>query len=263
MREMDLLWRYSVKNIVFVCLLVFCSGLFAQDAIPAGTILPVELNSSIRSDKAKPGQIFSARVMQEVLLPRGQKIHSGAKVLGYVVAVRSANDGTGAEITLRFATLEVGGRRIPVTTSLKALASMMEVFAAQVPESGPDRGTSEYSWITDQIGGVEVNYGSGGAVTHGSYVVGRSVPGGVLARVSSTPGTRCSGETGDDDRPQALWVFSSDACGIYGFPDMSLTHAGRSHPVGEISLQSRTGKLNIRGGSGMLLRVTNIPDVPK
>jgi hypothetical protein len=263
MREMDLLWRYSVKNIVFVCLLVFSSGLLAQDAIPAGTILPVELNSSIRSDKAKPGQVFSARVMQEVPLPRGRKIHSGAKVLGYVVAVRPANDRAGAEITLRFETLEVGGRRIPVTASLRALASMMEVFEAQVPESGPDRGTSEYSWTTDQIGGGEVDYGGGGAVTHGSYVVGRSVPGGVLARVTSRPGTRCRGETDDNDRPQALWLFSSDACGVYGFRDMSLIHAGRSDPVGEISLQSRTGKLNIRGGSGMLLRVTDVQDVPK
>jgi hypothetical protein len=261
-----------MKEIVLASLLVFGPGLcstlsstlsssstlWAQDAIPGGTILPVQLNSAIRSDKAKPGKVVSARVMQDVPLPAGSKIHSGAKILGHVVAVRPDNNGTGTEIALRFETLEVGGRRIAVTTSLRALASMMEVSEAQVPTTGPDRGTSEYSWTTNLIGG-EVNYG-GGTVAHGLSVVGRSVPQGVLVRVSSNQRGMCRGDVGADDRLQALWVFSSDACGVYGFSNLSLIHAGRTEPVGEIILRSGTGKLNIRGGSGMLLRVTALPE---
>ena len=131
---------------------------------------------------------------------------------------------------------------------------MMDVSQAQIPESGPDRGTSEYSWTTEQIGG-EVNDRAGGAVTHGSGVVGRSVADGVLVRVSSRPGTQCRGEVDGNDRLQALWVFSSDACGLYDLPDVVLLHAGRSDPVGEITLLSDRGNLLIRGGSGMLLRV--------
>lgn len=135
---------------------------------------------------------------------------------------------------------------------------MMDVSEAQIPESGPDRGTSQYNWTTDQIGG-EVDYRGGGAIAHGSDIVGHSVPDGVLVRLSSKPGTKCRGEVDGNDQPQALWVFSSDACGLYDFPDLILEHAGRTSPAGEITLRSNKGNLNIRAGSGMLLRVNRLP----
>ena len=238
-------------------LLMSSVGLFAQNAIPPGTILPVQLNSSLRSDKVKPGQSISARLMQDVPLPAGAKIHAGATVIGHVIAVKSASNGTGAEISVCFDSLKSGALHIPLVTNLRALATMVDVYEAQIPESGPDRGTSEYSWTTDQIGG-EVDYRGGGAIVHDSEVVGHSVPNGVLVRVSSEPGTKCRGEVYGNDRPQALWVFSSDACGLYDFPDVTLAHAGRTPPFGEITLQSNKGNVNIRAGSGMLLRVNGI-----
>jgi len=48
-----------------------------------------------------------------------------------------------------------------------------------------------------------------------------------------------------------------DACGLYDFPNVTLAHAGRTDPVGQITLLSSRGNLNIRGGSGMLLRVND------
>ena len=173
-----------------------------------------------------------------------------------MVAVKPASNGGSAEISLRFDNLATRTQHIPVITNLRALATMMDVSEAQVPESGPDHGTSEYSWTTDQIGG-EIDYRGGGAIVHAAEIVGHSVPNGVLVRVSSEPGTKCRGEVYGNDRPQALWVFSSDACGLYD-PDVTLAHAGRTPPFGEITLQSNKGNVNIRAGSGMLLRVNGI-----
>ncbi len=239
---------------VWIVWMLLSAGLFAQEAIPVGTVLPVQLNSSLKTKKAKPGQLISARLMQEVPLPAGGRIRAGAKVIGHVVAVKPSHHGSGAEISFRFDTLAIGTKKTAIVTNLRALASMMEVFEAQIPENGPDRGTSEYDWTTDQIGG-EVNYHSDGAITHGSTIVGHSVPDGVLVHVSEKPGAECRGEVDSNHRLQAFWVFSSDACGLYGYPDVVLTHAGRTSPVGEITLSSDKGDLNIRAGSGMLLRV--------
>ena len=243
-----------MKQFLFVTLIAFSTQLFGQDEIPVGTILPVQLNSSLRSDKARVGEQISARIMQDVPLPGGRKIHAGAKVIGHIVSARPAANGMMADLSLRFDTLAMGKRSVPVITNLRALATMMDVSEAQVPESGPDRGTSENAWTTDQIGG-EVVY-RGGVVAHGSNIVGNSVLGsGVLVHLSSKPGTKCRDDVDGNDQLQALWVFSSDACGLYDLPNLSLSHAGRTDPVGQITLRSDKGNVKIRGGSGMLLRV--------
>lgn len=239
-------------NAVLIVWIVLSAGLLAQE-IPAGTILPVQLNSSLKAQKAKPGQFISARLMQDVPLPGGA-IRAGAKVIGHVVTVKPAHNGSGAELSLRFDTLAINKKQIGILADLRALASMMEVFEAQIPESGPDRGTSEYNWTTDQIGG-EVNYHADGAITHGSTVVGHSVPDGVLAHVSDRTEAECGDAADSNQRLQALWLFSSDACGLYGYPDVSMVHAGRTPPAGEITLASNKGDLKIQAGSGMLLRV--------
>jgi hypothetical protein len=248
-----------MKRMLWIGLMLFSPHLFAQGAIPAGTILPIALNSSLNSRKVKAGQVITARVMQEVPLLSGSKIREGAKVIGHVVDVKPATTGIGAQMTLRFDTVAVSKQRIAITTNLRALASMMAVEEAQIPESGPDRGTSENAWTTDQIGG-EVVYRGGGPVASGLRSVGEPTTHGVLVHVSAKPGTKCRGEVDGNDRPQALWVFSSDACGAYDFADFEIAHAGRTNPVGEITLKSTKRDLNLQAGSGMLLRVNATPE---
>lgn len=242
------------SSLLIVLALASSIRLIAQDSIPDGTILPLRLNVSLNSKKTKPGQAISARVMQDVPLADASRICAGAKVLGHVVAVEPASTTSGATISLRFDTLVLSRQQTPVVTNFRALASMMAVHEAQLPQNGPDRGTSENSWTTNQVGG-DVVYRGGGPVTNGFGEVGKPVPNGVLVHVSSPPGSKCRGEIGGNDRLQALWVFSSDACGIYDLPDVTLMHSGRTSPIGEITLRSGKGNLNIRPGSGMLLRV--------
>jgi hypothetical protein len=242
----------SIKSLVLAMLLMG-AGLFAQDTIPAGTILPVQLNTSLRPAKLHPGQEIRARLMQDVPLSPHSKIRAGARVIGHVTDVKTTASGSHDQISFRFDQLVVKHRHIPIVTNLRALAGMMAVDDAQVPKVGPDHGTSEYSWNTEQIGGETWHHS--GSISRGSTIVGNSVAEGALLLPESRRGAECHGEVDGNDQPQALWLFSSDACGLYGLPNVSLVHAGRTDPVGQITLQSNEGSLNVRAGSGLLLRV--------
>lgn len=247
--------RCNVKNLVLIGALLSAVALHGQQSIPNGTILPLELKSSLNSHFAKAGQVITARIAQDVPLPEG-RIREGSKVIGHVVAVTRASDNGPADISLRFDTLLESRNKMAITTNLRALASPMSVWDAQLPLTGPDRGSPENTWNTVLVGDDEVAYRGGGPVAKGLEVVGEpTAGGGVLANLSAAAGTKCHGKFQGNDRLQALWVFSSDACGLYGLPDLTLSHAGRSNPVGEIKLASMKGEVELRSGGGILLRV--------
>jgi hypothetical protein len=138
------------------------------------------------------------------------------------------------------------------------MAGFMRIIEAQTPPIGPGE-SDVYRWLTTvQVGG-DVVYGEGGPVTTGenaNEVVGNSVDGGVLGKVRAKQGTKCRGAIDGNDGPQALWVFSSDACGSYGLEHISIAHAGRTDPTGVIVLVSDRGKVKIAAGAGMLLRIS-------
>jgi hypothetical protein len=223
--------------------------------IPAGTILPVRLNHGLSSRSARAGQQMTGRIMQDVPLPNTEKIPEGAKVLGTIISVDRSANATSGKITFRFDTLEIHRRKIPIVVNLRALAGFTEVQSAQTPEFSPGFGTP-YIWSnTRQIGGDEV-YGVGGPVTNqASETVGKGVYGGVLVHVRALPESKCRGALDSEDRLQALWVFSSDACGVYGIRGVKIAHAGRTEPIGEIALVADQQDLLVRGASGMLLRI--------
>jgi hypothetical protein len=223
-------------------------------SIPPGTILPVRLGS-LSSDKSKKGEAIKARIMQDVPLENGSKLRAGSSVLGRVIDVTPATAGDKAMLALIFDTVVLRNKqRIPVRTHLRAIASTLEIQFAQTPTIGPGE-SDVYDWLsTTQVGG-EIVYGKWGEVMNGDRVVGRSVYDGVLAHVNAREGTKCRGPIEGNDRAQAFWVFSSDACGAYGFSRVTISHAGRTDPRGEIVLVSERGPVKIRSGSGMLLRV--------
>jgi hypothetical protein len=226
--------------------------------IPSGTIIPVRLNSTLSSQKTKPGARISARIQQDVPLPDGRKIREGAKVTGHVIEARPKTQGSAAQISLVFDRVVEGKRSTPVTTNLRALASMMEVDQAQIPPRGMGESDVWASRTTVQVGG-DVVYWGGGPVENSTGVVGKPVDGesttGVLVKLTVDPGSPCHGEIGEHQGPQALWVFSSDACGLYGIPGMTVAHYGRTKPVGVVELVSESDNIKVRSGSGLLLRV--------
>ena len=229
---------------------VFLFSLFsvAQSQIPVGTILPVQLSTAIDSRKASPGEQISARLMQEVDLGNRLKLRAGARIQGRIVSVDVYR------VTFTFDQALLNHERVPLRTSLRALASMMDVQEAQLPtnNAGGDRGSSIQDWTTEPIGGGALYNPYGGELFEGNRPVGRSRNGGIIAQPVAVFGTKCRGDLGKG-ADQAFWVFSPSACGIYGM-ELDVVHAGRSDPVGLITLQSHQ-RFVIRSGSSLLLRV--------
>jgi len=214
----------------------------------------VKLDHGLSSKSAHPGKKISARSMQNVPLPDDGKIPSGARVRGIVLAATPSTNGKVAELTLRFDELDVGRRRMTITTYLRALASLAAVQEVELPQYSIGFGTSNNWATTVQIGG-DVKYAVYGVVTNGSTQrVGMGVYDGVLVLLRANEEGGCRGDLGDG-RLQALCLFSSDACGAYLLGDLKIAHRGRSDPMGTIVLRIPRGDVDLRGGTGMLLRV--------
>jgi len=240
----------------FAACFVFSAAALLAQQIPAGTALPVMLNSTLDAKKDKPGRKISARIMQDVQLPDGARIPAGSHVVGHVLQVNGGTAASPSRLVVKFDQLDSRGHSVPLTTSLRAAASMTEVFEAQLPTSTFDEyGTSIADWTTVQVGGEAVYRGSGQVITPDNRVVGSANVGGdVTAKLAAVPDRGCRGPIEGNDREQSLWVFSTNACGAYGFGDLKIVHAGRTDPVGEIVLEG-PANVQVRGGSGLLLRV--------
>jgi len=253
----------AIGSSLFLCLTTVAAGpgriptdtANKIDSIPAGTALPVLL-PSISSKKLKEGDKITARVAQDVPLESGAKIRRGANVIGTVVSNDVPGTGNGAKLTIRFESVVQDGKLIPIRTSLRALASSLEVHDAQIPTTAPGE-SDVYDWLpTRQIGG-DVVYGKEGPVARGERVLGESTYQGVFVKLVENSEGHCRGSIGGNDRPQAVWLFSANACGLYRFANLELRHAGRTEPVGEIVLESKKGPVQIRSGSAALLRVVS------
>ncbi|MFP5236783.1 MAG: hypothetical protein ACLGSD_12850 [Acidobacteriota bacterium] len=219
----------------------------AQQALPGGTVLPVTLDHGINAARARTGQIIRARVEQTI---PGTPVKRHSHVLGQVVSAMRLPNGT-QRVVIRFTSVEAHGRQIPLQVHLRAIASFMKVADALTPQDQADRSEPPEVNTFRQIGG-EMVYRGGGPVAAGDLTVGKPVPYGVL--VTPRSNKPCRGVVGATQRPQAFWVFSSDACGVYGIPDLRIEHAGRSSSA--ITLASDHGKLKLPAGTALLLRTS-------
>lgn len=223
----------------------------SAEPIPEGTIIPVSLNSTLRSDKTGSGDAITATVMQDVPLGTGKTLRAGSRVTGHVVEAITPGKGSDeSKISFQFDRVRLDNLTIPITTNLRAVASKTAVFGATPQPTSPD-----YADDQVQIGGDQISYGTDGPVMVGSQVVGKYTSQGVLAYVGQDLGTPCRGTTDNNAHPQAFWLFSVNACGAYGFGDLTILHSGRTEPLGEVTLTSSGKAVKVGKGSAMFLRV--------
>jgi len=234
-----------MRTAIGFILLLAAASLFAQQ-IPSGTILPAMLDNTLDSSRTKPGQQISAKLRQDVPLPGGQKIKRNSKVSGHVVAVSGGNP---ASITVQFDNVQVDKASVPISVSLRALASMQEVVQAKMPANpNSGYGTTSWDWNMALIGGQAAFNGQRIVKSQDGKVVGKVVePGAIVGEPMANPVGGCTAGSNE----QAFWLFSTDACGAYGFKDLSIV--GNTGASGQIVLQSPQ-KIEVRSGSGWLLQ---------
>ena len=205
--------------------------------IPVGTIIPVSLDGGLKAEDARKGDVVELRVKQEVPLRHSGKIAARSKIMGYLASAERNSDGPGLNLSFRFDKLQYGDKTVQIVTSLRAMASYQAVRWSQMPQGGADAG-------------------DGGKVrTASKQVVGKGVRGGVLVHIRADPEKGCEGPVNGEDYPQALWVFSSGACGLYDLKGVTIKHNGTSDPVGEITLSFDKESKKLESGTGMLLRI--------
>ena len=230
----------------------------AMPQIPDGYILPAQIDRTLSVENVRAGDVIEARIVQEVPLPNREKIAFRSVLKGSVLKVVRDEDEIGVELTVRFDVVSHRGQNLAVVTSLRAIASHIAVRDAQLPVGAYDEAFPRWA-NTVQIGG-DVRYGDGHSVRdRWNQTVGKAVLGGVLVDAKANPALGCERPSGADDRPQALWVFSADACGIYGFEGVEIVHNGQSEPVGKIILHFKKAAMKLRAGTGMLLCVVSQP----
>jgi len=239
----------TYMRIAISFLLLAATVSLSAQRIPSGTILPCMLDNTLDSSRTKPGQQISAKLRQDVPLPNGQKIKRNSKVSGHVVAVSSGNP---ASITVQFDHVQVDKNSVPISVSLRALASMEEVSQARMPANpNSGYGTTSWDWNMALIGGQGAFNGQRVVKSQNGQVVGRVVePGQIQGVPMANPERGCAGAP-QDSSPQAFWLFSTDACGAYGFKDLTID--GSTSAKGHAVLQSPQ-KIVVRSGSGLLLQ---------
>ncbi len=221
---------------------------FTQE-VPAGTVIPIMLTTTVDSAKAHAGQEIAGTVMEAVPLPSGGRIPAKAKLLGHVVAARLGYPESPAVLALQFDKIVFRGHEAPISVNVRAIASMVEVFDAQVPVFVPDT-TPRASLMFAPVGGEAAFRPDNPEESWREFV-----------RFSGELAPGCGGRVDKPGTTGALWVFSPYACGAYGFgSNLSIAHDGATDPKGQIVFSSRK-HVSIQAGSGFLLRVQDPPPV--
>ena len=219
-------------------------GVLAQK-VPAGTVIPIMLTMTLDSTKAYVGERVTGKIMEPIPLPSGQDIPKGAKVFGHVAEVERQNGKAASVLTVQFDDIVFRGHEIHVTANIRALASMMAVYDAQVPLFEPDT-TPKSAVLLAPVGG-EAAFPPDNPEKTRQFV-----------RFSGDLAPGCGSRIDEEGGTGALWVFSPYACGAYGFgKSLVILNDGSKDPLGKIVLASRKN-ISIHAGSGWLLRVESV-----
>ena len=243
----------------------FTAAAFALSAVsgqpatilPASTTIPIVFTGAVDANHAEAGATVTAKTAQAIRLPNGNVIPAGSAVRGHVVtSTRFTYDKTPyakqgiSELSIHFDSVSDRGQQVPLNVYLRAMAGPLDAWSAVEPKSTDldPQGT------TTQVGGDLVTPSQNEVRSQGDEVVGYLKRGGVYAHLIAGSGNSPEGCDASDTE-QSMSIFSASACGLYGFTDTTLEHAGRNGDISTIVLRSRRHAPKIYTHTAALLEV--------
>jgi hypothetical protein len=223
-----------------------------SQVLPQSTAIPVRFEHSVDTKKAKVGEQVTAKTIQIVALPDGKSIPKGALLVGHVVALDAFRfDQTPyahqkpSMLSIHFDKLQTGDAAIPVSLSVRAIASTIDSREAAYPH-GIDE--TDHVGTMTLIGGTAFSPLDKMIQSEDGDAIGYNRRTGVFARL--IPSGSCDGTNTE----QSIAIFSPDACGAYGFGGDYLADNGRDGS-GTFTLALHGHSVKLYAGSTALLQV--------
>ena len=244
----------------FAALLIASSAAFAQTVpgrtpavfLDAPTTFPIVFTNSIAARSARPGEPVTTRTTQVVRLGDGVVIPKGTKITGHVVAANPfVYDTTpyakqnASALSIHFDSIEVGHRAVPLSVTVRAMATPVATEEAQTPVNHD----IDLSGVTTQIGGDQRYPWNAPVTNNDGDVVAYSRRGGVYAHLIASDG--CDGSSVE----VSVGIYSASACGLYGFDRTSAAEVGSPTHPSTLTLVSTHYSAKIYKNSTALLEV--------
>jgi len=235
--------------------LLMCAAIAAPAgslSLPPATAIPIRFLHSVDANNARVDDTVTAKTMQVIVLPDGQKIAKGTLVSGHVVVVEPFHfDSTPyahqrpSRISIHFDKIGSGEAAIPVNLSVRAIANANDSKNATYPHSFDD--TDHVGEIT-LIGGTTFSPLDKAILSVDGDAIAYNRKRGLFARLIA------SGSCNGTDTEQSVAIFSPDACGAYGFGGDYLAETGQDGS-GSFTLALRGHSVKLYAGSTALLEV--------
>jgi hypothetical protein len=246
---------------ISLLLSVPCATSAVETAVPQGTAFPVRFLHSVDSKSAQPGDRVTAKILQVVFLPEGQRLPKGTLLVGHVVNAQPYHVNSepyarqkASSISIHFDEIVNGDQRLPVNLSVRAIANTLQSEWAPKVHYHDDMDGSGNIIL---IGGLAFSPLAKTVRDQAGDVVAYKRKDGVFARllpsddIASKTNLNCNGTNNE----QSVAIFSPGACGLYGFGGVFMPHAGRGGS-GTFTLTSRKGSMKLYAGSTALLQET-------
>jgi hypothetical protein len=219
---------------------------------PPGTAIPVMFSHTLDSARVKPGDPIVAKTTQIIVLPSGERIPRGAKLAGQIVAANLNTSNGPSQLAIRFDTLEYRDRSVSIRVGLRAMASFVDSYGTSSPIV--DHGYPDNS-VYGQVGGDYFLPGDT-VYSRSGDEVGKANHDGVFVKLARVEHSNSQSHVvcEQTDTLQSVGVFSSNACGLYGFQDLFVDEVGATMD-GTIQFHSDRHSARINRGTAALMQV--------